>query len=115
MGNRLNKEEYWEAIVKSVQQIMANTMPKILFEPTAIAVGQGGEMKITFAEAEIVAKSVVHLNVINYVRTVIIKESSKNMPLKASLSKLTYRLPYNCLSHFTNLRSLLTTLISTSI
>ena len=82
MGSRLKKEEYWEAIVKSVQTIMANTIPKVLFEPTAISVGQNGDTKITFAEPEVVAKSVVHLNVINYVRTVIIKESAKNMPLK---------------------------------
>ncbi len=85
---KMQKDTYWEAIVRSLKQIMASTTPKVLFEPSAVATGAEGVAKITFEERDVTTKSVNHRNVINYVRTVIVKDAGKLLSLKASMQLL---------------------------
>ncbi len=81
-GEKMQKEGYWDSIVKGLQKVLANTLPKKLLEPAAISVATNGDLKLAFPEQEILSKSLIHLNVVNYIKTVIVKECLPHMPVK---------------------------------
>ena len=82
LASKLTKDIYWETTIRGIQQVLANTMPKILLETGATLVMPGGELKLGFTETDVMAQSFIHLSVVNYVKTVVIREAAKHMPLK---------------------------------
>ncbi len=63
-------------------------MPKILFDPGAIAAATPGSApKITFPERQVTSKSVIHVAVLNFAKKTLVSEGMSFIPTRVRLER----------------------------
>jgi len=86
IASKLQKDSYWEQIIKDLQKVLNLTLPKKLLDSNAIINGQNpGEIKLGFNEQEVLSKSLIHLNMVNYAKTTLVKEILHFIPNKVAV------------------------------